>query len=155
MFLMPKAVSALTKLTDKESTRYALNGIQVNEDENAVRYAATDGRILGVMTVAKTDEDSQFPFVPGFDHRANGAHTAIVPADAITAAVRSLPKGRKIAAKPVIGNVAVTLSLPEGAPDPNRSEITLATTDYENPAVRTVLSIDGRFPKIDEIWPMD
>ena len=58
---IPAFIKQLAKLTDRESSRYALGGVQIVSDGKTCQLTATDGRILANVAYADDEETEPKP----------------------------------------------------------------------------------------------
>lgn len=58
---IPAFIKQLAKLTDRESSRYALGGVQIVSDGKTCQLTATDGRILASVSYADDEETEPKP----------------------------------------------------------------------------------------------
>lgn len=127
-----KNVCALTALAAKEKTRYALNGVHVQIQDNKVRLAATNGRFLGIISYdAGTNAETDY-------------EGAIVPLDVLKDAGKQL---KRYALNGV--HTEQTLVIDGG-------KVIAHGQNKNGDSTRTEsLAIEGHFPDVEGVFPKD
>jgi DNA polymerase III sliding clamp (beta) subunit (PCNA family) len=143
MLLLPTNLASLVKMAG-DDTRYSMSGISLSVlPDGRYRAEATNGRYLARVE-GTPDSSDDYPVIPALVSAPNSATSALIPADDWTGAMKSAPKGRKIGARPVLGNVAVVMG---------EKTTALGTTDCASESVRQAINIEGRYPKTDDVFP--
>lgn len=141
MKLLNKGHATVVKAASKDATRFVLNSVLLQETKNGLKVVATDGRMLAIVEDKKLVDSKDFPanVIPA--NAENSATEAIVPADAIVSAVKSMPKSRTL---PILQNVAVVMGV---------KHTILGTTDLANPIVQTAKNIEEKYPNYEMVVP--
>src|SRR5262249_38953137 len=135
----------LAAVAAKESTKFAMTGVQIEVTENAYCAVATDSKRL-LMVEGPCVDANEFPELPTITDAPNGGSSALVPAktwaSTFAAAAKLTRKAAK--AKPALGNVATVIG---------KDVVTFGATDLEATAAEQTRQLDGRFPPYREIFP--
>jgi len=129
------ALTALMKGCAKQDVRYYLNGIHFGPE----KMSSTNGHML--MQVNYLDLDpSDYPFDNGKAPMCQGTSDVIIPAAAITAALRNCSKDKL----PILDETIVVVKT-----DPKL--VSLSSTDLEVTKVTKAKTIDGRYPDVEAL----
>lgn len=136
MLLLPSNLACLAKLADKNSGRFALAGVRVQETTDGYQVMATDGRRLGIVTGCTKPAPDYIE-----SHRLadapNGADVALVPAKEWARIVKyeppKLPNGQR--GEPV----AVVMALNQCTFTRGNDEIVVKTEDGRYPDAAAVV----------------
>ncbi len=140
--LIPRQVFNVSKLAARESTRYAINGVNVERVDGQCVATTTDGRRL--ISVKWSDEDIRAEFPPDVgDVAPLDDFQTIVSRSQWDEAGKLIPK-RTL--KPVLGNCLLDENSANG-------EVTLAATDLDRTRSVKGASVEGNFPKYRDIIP--
>lgn len=146
MNLLPANLAPLASVAAKESTKFAMTGVQVEVNaDNTYRAVATDAKRL-LMVEGPCENSNEFPDLPAIAGAPNGGSAALVPAKAWASTFAAAAKlTRKVArSKPALGNVATVIG---------KDVVTFGATDLEQTAAEQTRQLDGRFPPYREIFP--
>ncbi len=140
--LIPKRVFEVSKIAARESTRYAINGVLVERDDEKLSAVCTNGRTL--LKVDWSDEHSRTEY-PGKNKELNpqNGFKAVINAEDWTEAAKLAPK-RSI--KPILENVVLNES--------GKGSITLSATDLQRRRSIEVTPSEGHFPKYLDVIPV-
>ena len=143
--LIPRAIFKISDCAAKESTRYAINGVNVErEADGKCRATTTDGRRL--LTVSWDDSETREKFPEcGAATTPLDRFTAIVSTDQWKQARKALPRA-KVSLKPVLNHCLLDETTANGTTD-------MICTDSETPTKCTERTIEGRFPAWREVVP--
>jgi len=143
MLTLRPQFAAIAKAAARESTRYAINGVLVEEcDEGRTsRAVATDGHMMAIMEAP--NEASEFPpiFTP---ETPNGQLSSVIPLDKFTGAFKKAPRGRITKVKQILGCVAV---------QPSDKVTTIGSTDLEGKTVEVCNNPEAAFPPYQDLVP--
>lgn len=125
---------------DKEQTRFALNAICVRVDaEGNGETIATDGGAL--IKVPCLNGQEEFPVTPGQgSDPAEGEY--LMPAKPLAKAIAQAPRK---SLKPILMSARFSVDA--------KGFGIVSTTDLESGRDEKIMPIEGRFPKVDEVWP--
>lgn len=155
MFLLPTCIGKLTSHADRKgSTRFALNGVQLEVTGNRFTAAATDSKRLamieGECINPRLDEEECFQYpsakIPQLATAPNGASKALIPWDRLKDVCTRAEKLTKKAArtKPVLAALPVVLG---------DNVTTFGATSEEDSFSQEVKNVEGRFPPFKDIIP--
>jgi hypothetical protein len=130
MLKIPANVASIAKLADPSNSRYALAGLLVSERPDGYQVEATDGKRLGIVRGpgAEAERPEALADAP------NGATEALIAAADFANLVKANSKARWPALL-VLG--------------------TDASTFLSDGKVVRVRNLDGRWPAIDQVLPMN
>lgn len=128
---------ALTEFADKNGNRPVLTGVYV--DPKAGVAVAADGWMLLQMPLGKMDPQD---YPPTSGAGKVGMKEGIIPASAVAAAVKGLPKRNTL---PVLQNIRVT--------GDGNGKACLTTNDLEQARDSWVSLIEGTFPSYRQLMP--
>lgn len=135
-------LSKLAAIAPDDTTRYALAGVRVVALEGGgYLVEATNGHILARV---EGDAGDSYPTPPALEGAPNSATSALIPADSLLGALKSVPRGRKVP-DAVKGRLAVVMG---------DKVSTLASADGAGgSAVSQPENVEGRFPNTDSVFP--
>lgn len=137
--LVPPEVFGVGKITDKESGRYALGAVKLEQDGDKSRAIATNGRILAVAEW-ETPDPAEYPHPA-----AAGECDRLVPAKTWDDLGKAAAKNKR--GKPALRYAAIANG---EAP----ATLTTVSVDSElNQSVQTARAMEGRFPNVGGIVP--
>lgn len=142
MFLLSKTAAAVASLAAKHTTRYAIDGVLVEDLGANVRAVATDGHCLGIYEAPAADL-AEYPadVIPA--DSPNGATRSIVPAKTFAEALKKASKAAP-RFKPILGRLAVQCS---------DAETTFGHTNIDTKQSQRVRNIEGSFPPYADVVP--
>ena len=143
MLTLRPQFAAIARAAARESTRYAINGVLVEErDEGRTsRAVATDGHMMAIMEAP--NEAGEFPPIFPSD-TPNGRMASVIPLDKYTGAFKKAPRGRLTRVKPILACVAV---------QPSDKVTTLGSTDLEGKTVDVCNNPEATFPPYQDLVP--
>ena len=143
MFTLRPQFAAIVNAAARESTRYAINGVLVEEcdDGRTSRAVATNGHILALMEAP--NEASEFPPIFPAD-TPNGRNSAVIPVNTYTGAFKKAPRGSIAKIRPILANVLV---------QPSDQVTTIGSTDLESKTVDVCNNPELSFPPYQDIVP--
>jgi DNA polymerase-3 subunit beta len=143
--LLPRNLSVIESHADADSSRYALGGIRLERDAQGKPHAiATDGRRLIHVTWDETPDElvaiGDLRHVPGFE--------TILPLGAISAADKAAKLKAAVSSRfPVLNQVLLEEPSANGT-------VRIASTNMESTSTAELASVEGRFPKWRDVFPM-
>lgn len=145
MNLLPVNLAPLANVAAKESTKFAMNGVQVEfHDDNTYTAVATDSKRI-IMVEGRCPDAATFPEIPALKSAPNGKSRALVPTDSWSKTFKDaakMTKGRYV--KPVLQNVAVVCG---------ENEVTFGMTNLAQVETPMTRQLEGRYPPFREIFP--
>ncbi len=145
--LIPRQVFAVSKLAARESTRYAINGVNVERVDGQCVATTTDGRRL--ISVTWSDEDVRADFPPDCgDVTPVDDFQTIVSRSQWDEAAKLIPKPAA-RLKPVLANCLLDENSANGT-------VTMSATDLGHATGRrrvSDLSAEEHFPKYQDVIP--
>ena len=143
MILIPRNLSKMATLTAKESTKFALTGVNLTvRGDGTYKVAASDSKIGGIIEGKARHNPDDFPVAT--DHLPKGKGQAMISAKDWKVGIGKPLSGRLAEAKPVIGETAVVIG---------DTVATFVGTDLERTETHQARTLEGRFPPIDEVVP--
>lgn len=143
MIIRREALQAAMAAVTADDTRYFLNAIQAEPDNN--RLVSTNGHVLLIVTDTAPMDDADFPIVAGAEFHGNPDKPVLMPADIVTKMIKAMPKRSTL---PILGAAQLARN---GSPD----TATLASTDLQAPTVATIKPSDATFPQYDRVLVTD
>ena len=127
----------------KRPGRYQIMGLQVNADGSTV---ATNDHML-IRVPASGLDSADFPAVDGAGDKPLPDAGVILPADAVKATLKSLPKmgGRSGVQIPILTAAHCAMN--------GSDRVKVAVTDLESPNVAAIKPIEGQFPDYKQVTP--
>jgi DNA polymerase III sliding clamp (beta) subunit (PCNA family) len=143
MLTLRPQFAAIAKAAARESTRYSINSVLVEECDGGrtSRAVATDGHMLAIMEAP--NEAGEFPPIFPAD-TPNGQMAAIIPVDKFIAAFKKAPHGRIARIKPILASVAV---------QPSDTITSLGSTDLDGKTIETCAKPEQTFPPYQDLIP--
>jgi DNA polymerase III sliding clamp (beta) subunit (PCNA family) len=132
---------ALAALASKNSTRWNLCGLHVNEKETV----ATDGHALGVVTLPTNASAEDYPPVDGVARSTEAIKPCTIPAAAAKELERAIPKRQRM---PVLEHVYVDAEATNAG-----TEFKAATTDLETTRKHAARKVEGEFVDYTQVIP--
>jgi DNA polymerase III sliding clamp (beta) subunit (PCNA family) len=153
--LVPSQIFPISKICDVESTRYALNSVQLERDAQGPVAIATDGRRLIAVRWNEASPD-EFPKSIGNPAKpdewvaiGDASHVenfqVLITAKSWNEAAKLPPKK---SAKAILSNVLVEEPSANGT-------VRMAATDLETIKQITPRSAEGRFPRWRDVMPKE
>jgi DNA polymerase III sliding clamp (beta) subunit (PCNA family) len=140
--LLPANLGGLTRVTTRESLRYALAGVRVQVRGGDYEVAATDGRRLAIVRGKMAGDPLAYPACPELADLPPAEEAATIPAKEWQEAFREAGQARP--GEPGTGCVALHLG---------PTESVLATTDGDEVQARRVSNVEGRYPDYHAVLP--
>ena len=142
--LVPREVFKVSKAAAPDSTRYAVHGVLVQRDKDGTcRAVTTDGRRLALATWSDDQVREDWPPLDVGSTRPVAGFETILPVRDWDQAGKNIPKRTNKAA---LKNCLVDETSANGKVD-------LVTTDCETHQALQATSIDGHFPKYQDVMP--
>lgn len=138
----------MVNAASEDEVRPFITGVHVSrEGDGSAIIEATDGGSL-VWVILRKDESrnpADFPVVHGLDLAMDSQAEGIIPSDTWKAAFKALKKsGRTKAYLPILHHVALTM---------HEGQVTLAVTDLASSTVVPAKTIEGNYPKANDVIP--
>lgn len=147
MNLLPANLASLANVCDDGTRRFCMQGVHVIfYGDNTYLAEATNGKVLIRVTAPAPADPSEYPSIPAMASAPNGATEASIPSADWARAFKSLPRGRTVKSKSILGNLAVVCS---------EKEVALGSTDLSQASTalsRNLLS-ESRYPMTSEVIP--
>ena len=141
--LIPKGVFHVSRCAAKESTRYAINGVNVErEADGKCRATTCDGRRLLTVTWDDEYQRKEFPPIDGINTDPVNEFSRIVPTKQWNEAAKLIPKSYK----PVLKHCVLDEST-------EKEKVRLATTDMTDTRSITLASVEEIFPDRERVMP--
>lgn len=145
MLTIHRSLRHFAKAASKENSGgYCANAITGVYIEEGKRGRRTTLKVCDNKTLIEADAPNlraqDLPEIPGFDAKANGAKSAIIPAGTFTKVMRFKSRG----GLPALDNVAVTLQ--------QDKMVTFAHTDLETASVTPSRTIEGTYPDTSHLF---
>jgi hypothetical protein len=144
--LTPRTVFDIHKITDAESSRYALGGVRFERDETGRPLAiATDGRRLMVLGWREDDADKYPLTAADSSARLPAGSGLLIPAKDCREAAQFKVGAGLLKSKKFLGCSIIDESAADGQP------VKIAASNIEKSVCDTVKQIEGRYPKWRDI----
>lgn len=143
--LLPANLERLTVAAGDNAARPAMSGVLIQLDDDGYEAAATDGRVLAVIT-GPCGDALGFPELDQLKSLPPSRASAVVPARAFSAACKAAAAAGRRSSNASCGHVAVHLG---------ETTSLLASSDGVSSEAQSTPNIGGKYPEYRAILPKD